>query len=262
MSSTTTTTSPIILPEDIKFYLSGGFYNSDPTLSLGGDVSSFQLVSGTLHGLFDRVDTSEAELGDIEYRCVYLVNTSQTRKLLGTKIWIETGTASADTAIAISLGSSGINGTEPLVPDEGIAPPMNFFEIPLVQPDEPNIGDLYPGDHIALWVRWYINTGTQSIGDDFAVLRIDGDREPETLTQPLPDPSDPPPTTGCPSGSKWSPTELRCVDDSTVIICPNGYTYNSSTQRCVPPSTPPPVIPNWTFAAVGDFSCSDNADET
>src|SRR5215212_11707085 len=100
MSSTTTTT-PIILPEDIKFYLSGGFYNSDPTLSLGGDISSFQLVSGTPNGLFDRVDTSEAELGDIEYRCVYLVNTSQTRKLLGTRIWIETGTASPHSAIGL-----------------------------------------------------------------------------------------------------------------------------------------------------------------
>src|SRR5215212_4192131 len=260
MSSSTTT--PVILPEDIKFYLSGGFDNSDPSLSLGGDISSFQLVSGTPNGLFDRVDTSEAELGDIEYRCVYLVNTSQTRKLLGTRIWIETGTASADTAIAISLGSSGINGTEPLIPDEGIEPPMNFFEVPLQQPDSPNIGDLYPGDRIALWVRWYVKTGTQSIGDDFAVIRLDGDREVESLSQPIPDPSDPPPTTGCPQGSKWSPTELRCVDDSTVIICPNRYTYDSTTQRCVPPSTPPPTLPNWVFAAAGDFSCSGDADDT
>ena len=199
------------------------------------------MLSGALNGLFDRVDTTEAELGDMEFRCFYLRNTSQTRKLLSTRIWVETGTASATTGINISLGSSGINGIEPTIPDEGINPPMNFFEIPKEEPLEPNIGDLYPGDHIALWVLWYVNAGTVSTADDFAVLRIDGDREPESITQPLPDPTDPPPSTeGCPQGSKWSPTEMRCVDDSTVIICPNGYTYNSTTQRCVPPinSTP------------------------
>ena len=189
MSTTTPTTPPIILPEDIKFYLSGGYYNSEPSLSLGGETSSFQLVSGTLNGLFDRVDTSEATLGDVEYRCIYLRNTSQTRILLGAKIWIETGTASADTAIAISLGSSGINGIEPTIPDEGLEPPMNFFEVPLQAPDFPNIGDLYPGDHIALWVRWYVNTGTTTIGDDFAVIRIDGEREVESVGNPLPPPS-------------------------------------------------------------------------
>jgi predicted phosphodiesterase len=257
-----TTPPPIILPEDLKFYLSGGYFNTEPNYSLGGETSSFPLISGTLNGLFDRVDTVEAEQGDTEYRCIYLRNTSQTRKLLGTKIWIETGTASADTAIAISIGSSGINGTEPLITDEGLEPPMQFFEIPLSEPDEPNIGDLYPGDHIGLWVRWQVRTGTQSIGDDFAVIRIDGEREPESITDPLPPPTEEPPPSGCPAGSKWSPTEFRCVDDSTVIICPNGYTYNNTTQRCVPPSTPPPSVPNWTFAAAGDFSCSGDADDT
>jgi hypothetical protein len=260
--SSSTPTTPVLLPTDLKFYLSGGHFNSDPPFSLGGEISSFELVSGKLNGLFDRVDTGEAELGDIEYRCIYLRNTSQTRKLLGAKIWIETGTAGATTSIALSLGSSGINGTEPTIPDEGVEPPMNFFELPLQAPSEPNIGDLYPGDHIALWVRWYVNTGTTSIADDFAVLRIDGEREVESVSQPIPDPTDPPPSTeGCPQGSKWSPTEMRCVDDSTVIICPNGYTYNNTTQRCVPPSTPPPTMANWMFAAVGDFSCTGDADD-
>jgi predicted phosphodiesterase len=260
LSSTPTT--PVLLPADLKFYLSGGHFNSDPPFSLGGEISSFELVSGKLNGLFDRVDTGEAELGDIEYRCIYLRNTSQTRKLLGAKIWIETGTAGATTSIALSLGSSGINGTEPTIPDEGIDPPMNFFELPLQAPDEPNIGDLYPGDHIALWVRWYVQAGTTPIADDFAVLRIDGEREVESVSQPIPDPTDPPPSTsGCPPGSKWSPTEFRCVDDATVIICPNGYTYNSTSQRCVPPSTPPPAIPDMRFAAVGDFTCSSDAED-
>ena len=70
---------------------------------------------------------------------------------------------------------------------------MNFFEVPLQAPDEPNIGDLYPGDHIGLWVRWQVKTGTTTIGDDFGVLRIDGEREPESIVTPLP--PDPPDTT-------------------------------------------------------------------
>lgn len=256
MSTTTTSPPPIIVETDLKFYLSGGYFNSDPNASLGGEISSFALVSGSLDGLFDRIDTNEAEKGDVEYRCVYLRNTNQTRKLLGTKIWIETGTKSPDTAIAISIGSAGMNGTEPMIPTESIEPPMNFFEIPLQAPEEPNIGDLFPGDSIGLWIRWFVNTGTQSIPDDVAIIRIDGEREPETLNQ-IPDPTDPPPIE-CPLGQRYDPISGTCVVDTTIIICPNGYVYNTTTQRCVPPATPPPTTPTWKFAAGGDFSCSSD----
>ena len=253
-------TNPVILPDDIKFYLSGGYFNSEAVNSLGGPISQYAIASGTMHGLFDRVDTIEATEGDYEFRCVYIRNTSQTRKLLNTRIWVESPTTSATTMLRISIGSSGVNGTEPLISSEGNQPPMQFFEIPQEEPLEPNIGDLYPGDHIGLWIGWIVKPGTTSLGDDFAVLRIDGEREPESITTPLPPSTgtDPPPT-GCPSGSKWSPTEGRCVDDNTVIICPNGYTYNSTTQKCVPPTTPPPSLPLFRFGIAGDFSCtSDN----
>jgi hypothetical protein len=257
--STDTDTS-IISDTDLKFYLSGGFFNPDPKQSLGGEISSFGLASGSLNGLFDRVDTAEAETGDEEYRCIYLRNTHQTRKLLGCKIWIETGTASADTWISISLGSAGVNGVEPMIPDEGIAPPMHFFDIPLQQPEDPNIGDLYPGDHIALWIKWSVFTGTQTEANDFAVLRLDGEREPESIT-PIPDPDPPPPIT-CPTGQVYDPTQQKCVPINTPIVCPNGYTYDTVTQRCKPPSTPPPTVPVYKVAINGDFACTGDNDDT
>src|SRR5215216_252455 len=256
MSTTTIETPDIINATDLKFYYSGGYYNNDPNLSLGGNISSFVLPSGALNGLFDRIDTVEATQGDVEYRCIYIRNTHQTRKLLGAKVWIETGTKSGDTAIAISLGSAGINGIEPSIPHEGVAPPMNFFEVPLNQPEQPNIGDLYPGDSIGFWVRWVVRPGTASIEDDRAVIRIDGEREPESIRQ-ISDPSGPP--LNCPAGQKYDPVSNSCVPDTTVIVCPNGYTYNSATQRCVPPSTPPPSVAMYKFAVAGDFACtSDN----
>src|SRR5215212_1157011 len=249
-----TPTPPVIIVEgDLKYYYSGGYFNDDPKQSLGGEISSYGLPSGALNGLFDRVDTPEAETGDQEYRCIYLRNTNQTRKLLGCKIWIETGTASTDTWISISLGSAGVNGVEPMIPDEGIDPPMNFFEIPLEQPEEPNIGDLYPGDHIALWVKWSVATGTQTTADDFAVIRLDGEREPESL-QAIPNPSDPPPIT-CPTGQVYDPTQNKCVPSNTPIVCPNGYVYDTVTQRCKPPATPPPSVPLYKVAIAGDFEC-------
>jgi hypothetical protein len=242
---------PVISDKDIRIYHSGGYYNSTPDNSLGGEISSFPLISGSLNGLFDRVQTNQAQTGIREYRCIYIKNTNQTRKLLKTKIWIETGTRSAQTNIEIAIGSAGINGVEPMIPDETVQPPMNFFSIPLEMPTEPNIGDLFPGDTIGLWVKWRVNAGAQPLDDDWCVIRIDGDREPESLTAPEGDPAEPPPG-GCPQGMKWDPVAVQCVPDTNVVVCPTNYKYDPVTQRCVPISTPPPSVPNLKFAVISD----------
>lgn len=248
MSTTPTTPSvPVLALRDLVFYHSGGYYNNDPKQSLGGAMSNFPVVSGTLNGLFDRVDTNEALEGDIEFRCIYLKNINQSRKLLKAKIWIETTTISPTTSVSVSIGSAGVNGVEPAIPHESVQPPMQFFAVPLSAPDVPNIGDLYPGDSIGLWVRWTVNPNTVTTENDFCVLRIDGEREPESTTTPLPDNPDtdpPPPDTNCPDGYHWDYTLLQCVPTTSPIICPVGYEFDTVTQRCKPidvTQPPPPV---------------------
>ena len=245
MSTTTpppTPTVPVIATTDLIFFHSGGYYNNDPRLSLGGVMSNFPVVSGALNGLFDRVDTNEAETGDIEFRCIYLKNINQTRKLLKAKIWVETTTSSPTTSVAVSIGSAGVNGTEPAIPHESVQPPMQFFAVPFSAPDQPNIGDLFPGDSIGLWVRWTVNPNTLSASNDYCVIRLDGEREPDSITTPTsPDPPDPPIT--CPQGYQWDYVTQQCVPITSSVICPTGYTFDTPTQRCAPidPTNPAPV---------------------
>lgn len=65
-----------IVDADVKFFLSGGAGNSDPNASLGGVMSSTEVVDNTLHNLFDYVSGTEAGAGDTEYRAIYLKNTN------------------------------------------------------------------------------------------------------------------------------------------------------------------------------------------
>lgn len=236
MSTTAENITPVIVSRDIKFYFSGGFYNKDPRYSLGGGISSFVIKSGALNNLFDRVRTQESVTGDTEYRCIYLKNTNQTRKLLKCKLWVETTTSNPKTSVAVSVGSAGMNGTEPLIPHEDVQPPMQFFSIPYSMPETSNIGDLFPGDFIGLWVRWRVEPETASIQDDFCVLRLDGEREPESLSVPIPPP---PPAEGCPVNTHWNPVLQQCRPIDEPVTCPTGYVYDEATQSCVVPQDPP-----------------------
>ena len=65
--------SPLLVEADLKWYFSGGTFNSDPKESTGGEISATEYVSGTINGLFDKVETNEAINGDDEYRCVYQI---------------------------------------------------------------------------------------------------------------------------------------------------------------------------------------------
>ena len=172
---------------DLKWYFSGGLYNSDPHESLGGEISATEFVSGSLNGLFDRVESNEAVLGDVEYRCVYLKNTHVDRSLLGCKVWIESGTPSNNSTIQISVGAGGTNGSEILLPDENTAPPTQTFEAIIEEPTVANIGDLGPGNHIAIWIRYFIAPNSTSLASDISVIRVDGEREPEetSITNPV-----------------------------------------------------------------------------
>lgn len=66
-----------ITPSDFSFVYSGGASNSNPGKSLGGNPSNFFIVEG-INNLFDDIDSSEAELGDVEYRSFYIFNDSST----------------------------------------------------------------------------------------------------------------------------------------------------------------------------------------
>jgi hypothetical protein len=64
------------------WYYSGGATNDDPSLSIGGAMSSVMLSSTQLGCLFDTVTGDEATAGEDEYRCLYCKND-------GTTDWVD-----------------------------------------------------------------------------------------------------------------------------------------------------------------------------
>lgn len=163
-----------IISTDIKYRLSGGASNSDPLLSIGGIASTTTDVPA---GIFDDVTSVEAASGDTEYRCVYIKNTHGTLTALGTKIWIQTQTPSADTSVEIALGSSAVNGTETAVANENTAPSGPTFSSAANEGAALTIGDLAPGEHKAIWIKRIVGAAAAAANDSFT-LRVKCDTNP------------------------------------------------------------------------------------
>lgn len=287
-----------LLPSHIKFYLSGGTNNVDPTFSIGGPISNTEIIDNILHNLFDRVITKEAAEGDVEWRCFYIKNTHPNEIFKGVRIWIESGTSSSKTFISLGIGHAGVNQQEILIPNENTDPAIVAFSIPLSPPEQPNIGDLGPGDHIGIWIRYTIQEGAEERSEDKAILRIEGERAPiDSFTPPIVCPQgqhydpninacvpvttipecppgfhydlaiqncvlDSAPPVACPAGTHWDPNTLSCIPENQIPTCPAGFHYDESVQNCVPDGNPPPVISLFNITAAGDFTCSNNGEAT
>lgn len=158
---------------DMKYRLSGGAANTDPLAALGGAASTTDAAAT----IFDNVTSAEASTGESEYRCVYVKNNHGTLTALGTKVWVQTQTPSADTDVAIGLGTSAVNGNEQTVADENTAPAGVTFTAPASFAAGLTIGDLTPGQTKAVWVKRTVNAGAAPTADSF-VLRSQCDTLP------------------------------------------------------------------------------------
>jgi hypothetical protein len=164
-----------ITAADIKFYLSGGAANSDPDASLGGAVSTTEVVTATLHNLFDVVSGDEAAAGDAEYRCIYVKNTHGTLTLQNAAVYVQSETSNADSDELIGLGTSAIDGTEQTVADESSAPAGVTFSQANGAGAALAIGDLGPGQTKAIWIRRDIVAAAAAANNDSFTLRVTGE---------------------------------------------------------------------------------------
>lgn len=166
-----------VLATDIKFYHSGGAANTDPDASLGGARSTTE-VAGTINALFDDVSSAEAAAGDAEYRCVYVRNEAAADTLIAAMFYIQSLTTSADTATAVGVGTSGIDGTEQVVANESTAPVGVTFVTgvgdPVARTLVAELGDLAPNEHIAVWIRRDVTAAAGS-ATDAVNWRVTGD---------------------------------------------------------------------------------------
>lgn len=163
-----------ITATDIEFRLSGGAANADGNASLGGEISAVA-VSGALHAFFDRVTGAEAAAGDIEYRCLYVRNSHPTLTLYGAVVWLAANTPSADTVMAIGLGTAAIGAQEQTVANESTAPAGVAFSAPASYATGLVIGDIPPSSHKAVWLRRTVSAGAAAYSGDGATLAVQGD---------------------------------------------------------------------------------------
>ena len=161
-----------ISSSDIQYRLSGGAANANANASLGGAKSATVMSSA----VFDDVVSSEAAVGDNEYRCVYVHNAHATLTLLSAVVWISSNTTG--NRLHIGLGSSAVNGTEQTVADENTAP---VGGVAFTQPSSKGaglaIGDIPAGQHKAIWLKRSIPAGAGG-GTDAFTFRVEGDTLP------------------------------------------------------------------------------------
>jgi hypothetical protein len=161
---------PITTP-DFVLRLSGGAANTDPDASLGGAKSS-TVVSAAVNGLFDPVGAAEAAAGDVEYRCIYVHNANGADTMTALVAFVQSDTTSAQTALAIGVGASAVNGTEDAAANESTAPAGVTFSAPVDAGSGIALGNIPPGQHRALWVRWTVSAGAGATSSDAASLGL------------------------------------------------------------------------------------------
>lgn len=164
-----------ITAADIKFYLSGGGSNTDPNASIGGAISSTEVVDASLHNLFDVVSGAESSAGDTEYRCIYIKNTHGSLTLQNAVLWLLSNTPSTDSVIAIALAGEGDNGTAETPADENTAPAGESFTSPSTKGSGLSLGNLAAGHYYPIWIRRTISASATAYNTDNAVLKVEGE---------------------------------------------------------------------------------------
>jgi len=163
-----------IVSSDIKFLLSGGAANSDVDASLGGVVSSVEIVDNTVNNLFALAGAAESEAGSTKYRGFFVKNNHGTLTATSPKIYISSNTPSATTAVTVALADETGSPMD-TVADEDTAPnPAVTFVTAVDFANGLSLGDLAPGEVKGVWVKWVIDAATVAT-DDVMTFTVKGE---------------------------------------------------------------------------------------
>lgn len=171
---------------DIQYNLSttdgaaGNTTAGTPAGSLGGYMSTTELVDATLNNLFDDVTGDEnASLND-DYRCLFVQNLHPTLTLQRAVAWLVTEVVGgADTAIALdNIGVVPIGQAAPqatTIADEDTQPvAVSAFSTAITKATGIPVGDIPPGHCVAIWVRRHA-TNSAAQTNDGVTIRVEGD---------------------------------------------------------------------------------------
>jgi hypothetical protein len=153
-------------PHEIKYFYSGGGTNFNPSASLGGAISQYEVI-GSLHSLFDWVTGPEAAAGSINYRCIYVRNINTTTALENTELWLVDSVGGASISV-------GVEASPPLVANESTAPSGVIFSSP-TQESPLQIGTIAPEGYTGIWLKREILPNTSPLANDSVLISIRGD---------------------------------------------------------------------------------------
>lgn len=154
---------------------SGSGENIDPNLSLGGNISTTQIVSGNVHNLFRRVTESEASSGITLYRCIAIKNKNATDTMRSVVFYMVSDTKSPDDQSLYSFANAPKNTSETPIPDEFTTPTgssINFIAA-LNRSGGLQLPDLEPGDYVNVWLRITVNPNAQAFPDNVFKIRTE-----------------------------------------------------------------------------------------
>lgn len=164
----------MITSSDLKIYLSGGSSNTDPVASLGGAISSTEVVDNTLANLFPNVTSAQALAGITQYLCIFIKNTHATLTWTAPYTWISSNTPSTDSTINISVATETGSPVQ-VIGDITTAPTGQSFTAPTSFATGLSLGDLVPGACKAVWVQRVISPNAVAYSNDTATINYQGD---------------------------------------------------------------------------------------
>lgn len=154
-----------IVASDILFLLSGGTSNTDTDASLGGVISTTEIVDNTVNNLFALATATESDAGSTKYRGFFVKNSHATLTLTSPKIYISSNTPSATTAVTVGLAAETGSPMDTIA-DEDTAPTAISFVTAVDFANGLSLGDLAPGEVKGVWVKWVIDAATVATNDE------------------------------------------------------------------------------------------------
>lgn len=171
---------PVDVSSGTKFTLfsaSGGYIQITVTFGStpSADVTATVTVSQVMENLFHNINKTQSIEGHIDYRCFYLRSDETVETFYNSKIYIKTQPPGAD-SIEIGIDPNGVNdGSTPAatIANETTAPAGVTFSTP-TSGSPIVVGDLSPGDEVAIWVKRTVPIGTLvSVAQDIGVIAVE-----------------------------------------------------------------------------------------
>jgi hypothetical protein len=170
--------------EDILFKLAtddgpGDTNSSSPNASLGGFLSTTELVNNSVHNLFAEISGNENLNELVKYRCLFVQNDHPEETFFNIRVFISD---QEEEGAEVHIGLDPTAATDPdsataqavEIANEDTAPAGVSFSQPEDYDSGLNLGDLEAGQVRAIWFRRTARN-TPAFVDDNVTFRVQGE---------------------------------------------------------------------------------------